>query len=216
MLTRGLIQARAFASKIMAGSTSNTKDSAGRRLGIKRWGRAEVRPDEILLRQRGLKWHPGNNVHVGKDHTIHAKTEGVIEWSRDRYSYRKRNRIHVVPMETPNRKFPAPKPFAFHPELYPDLAQYNPEPTKFEIPRSQFRRQRNPQVCNVEKVSAGAAPSTVNILQSIAKPTLFKGYRGNAIAFKDMNKIEELKQEMRYEVNKLAGIDVRQDNIIYK
>ena len=59
----------------MAGSTSNSKDSAGRRLGIKKWGRAEVLENEILLRQRGFKWRPGHHVHYGKDHTIHASTE---------------------------------------------------------------------------------------------------------------------------------------------
>ena len=81
----------------MAGSTNNKKDSAGRRLGIKRFGQAEVRRGEILLRQRGFKWHPGNNVYWGKDHTFHAAMEGKIAWSRDRYSHQKRTRIHVIP-----------------------------------------------------------------------------------------------------------------------
>lgn len=82
---------------MMAGSTQNTKDSAGRRLGIKRWGASEVRKGDIIAKQRGYKWHPGNNVHTGKDHTIHASVEGVVQWSRDQYSHHKRNRIHVIP-----------------------------------------------------------------------------------------------------------------------
>lgn len=69
-------QRMAFATKIMGGSTNNKKDSAGRRLGIKKWGHtAEIFKNDILLKQRGLKWHPGMHVAVGKDHTLHAKVE---------------------------------------------------------------------------------------------------------------------------------------------
>ena len=74
----------------MGGSTQNKRDSAGRRLGIKRWGAAEVRAGEIIAKQRGFKWHPGQNVHTGNDHTIHASVEGVVAWSRDTYAYKKR------------------------------------------------------------------------------------------------------------------------------
>lgn len=71
-----------FATKMSAGSTSNSKDSAGRRLGVKKFGGMEVFPGDILVRQRGLKWHPGDNTYIGKDHTIHSKVEGVVEFSR--------------------------------------------------------------------------------------------------------------------------------------
>ena len=94
---------RSFASKVMAGSTNNTKDSAGRRLGIKRWGNSEVQKGDIIAKQRGFKWHPGNYVRSSKDHSIHSEVEGVVVWSRDRYSYKKRPRIHVIPQENPNR-----------------------------------------------------------------------------------------------------------------
>ena len=97
MLSKICLQQRAFASKIMAGSTNNKSDSAGRRLGIKRWGAAEVRRGEILLRQRGHKWHPGQNVYSTVDHTIHADMEGKVAWSYDRYAYKKRPRINIVP-----------------------------------------------------------------------------------------------------------------------
>ena len=69
---------RGFATKMMAGSTNNKKDSAGRRLGIKRLGQAEVLNNEILARQRGMKWHAGDHTHTGKDHTIHASVEVII------------------------------------------------------------------------------------------------------------------------------------------
>lgn len=61
---------------MMAGSTKNKRDSAGRRLGIKKWGHhAEVFEGDILLKQRGFKWHPGMHVNPGKDHTLHSKVE---------------------------------------------------------------------------------------------------------------------------------------------
>jgi large subunit ribosomal protein L27 len=82
---------------MMATSTQNKSDSAGRRLGIKRWGAAEVRKDEILIRQRGQKWHPGQQVYITKDHTIHASVEGKIAWSKDRYSHSRRKRINIIP-----------------------------------------------------------------------------------------------------------------------
>ena len=65
-----------FATKIMGGSTNNKKDSAGRRLGLKKWGHtAEIMPGDIIARQRGTKWHGGMNVYTGKDHTLHSTVE---------------------------------------------------------------------------------------------------------------------------------------------
>ena len=60
----------------MGGSTNNKKDSAGRRLGLKKWGHTEeIFEGDILARQRGHKWHPGIHVRSGKDHTLHSKVE---------------------------------------------------------------------------------------------------------------------------------------------
>ena len=86
-----------MAHKKAGGSSRNGRDSAGRRLGIKKWGAAEVRKGDILLRQRGHKWHPGNYVKSTKDHTIHAEMEGIVAWSKDRYSFVHRKRINVIP-----------------------------------------------------------------------------------------------------------------------
>lgn len=68
-------QVRSFATKMMAGSTNNKKDSAGRHLGIKKFGIAETLENEIVAKQRGFKWHPGDHIHTGKDHTLHASVE---------------------------------------------------------------------------------------------------------------------------------------------
>ena len=119
-------QRMGFATKIMGGSTNNKRDSAGRRLGLKKWGHSEeIFENDILIRQRGHKWHPGMHVKSGKDHTLHSKVEGSLEWSRDKYTKKQRKRVHVVPMELPNRRFPIPPPFMFHPELQPGLAKLN-------------------------------------------------------------------------------------------
>ena len=60
---------------MMAGSTNNSKDSAGKRLGIKKFAAAEVLENDIIARQRGFKWGKGDLVHSGKDHTLHASVE---------------------------------------------------------------------------------------------------------------------------------------------
>ena len=71
-----------MAHKKAGGSSRNGRDSAGRRLGIKCFGGQHVIPGNIILRQRGTKWHPGDNVGIGKDHTIFAKVEGKVVFSQ--------------------------------------------------------------------------------------------------------------------------------------
>ena len=71
-----------MAHKKAGGSSRNGRDSAGRRLGIKKYGGEAVIPGNIILRQRGTKWHPGDNVGMGKDHTIFAVTEGKVKFTR--------------------------------------------------------------------------------------------------------------------------------------
>ena len=62
-------------------SSRNGRDSAGRRLGVKKFGGEHVIPGNIIIRQRGTKWHPGDNVGIGKDHTIFAVVEGNVLFS---------------------------------------------------------------------------------------------------------------------------------------
>ena len=126
---------RGFASKLQAGSTKNNKDSAGRRLGVKKLGANEVQPNDILIRQRGFKWHAGNNTYVGKDHTIHSKVEGYVRFERSRRAFnmkRKMHIIHVIPRETANR-IRRPAPYVYHPELFPEREATNPEPMNLKI-----------------------------------------------------------------------------------
>jgi large subunit ribosomal protein L27 len=73
-----------MAHKKAGGSSRNGRDSAGRRLGVKKYGGENVIPGNIIIRQRGTKWHPGENVGMGKDHTIFAKIEGNVSFSKKR------------------------------------------------------------------------------------------------------------------------------------
>ncbi len=67
-----------MAHKKAGGSSRNGRDSKGRRLGIKKYGGEIVVPGNIIVRQRGTKWHPGRNVGLGKDHTIYALVQGRV------------------------------------------------------------------------------------------------------------------------------------------
>lgn len=69
-----------MAHKKSGGSSSNGRDSEGRRLGVKKFGGEAVIPGNIIIRQRGTKYHPGENVGLGKDHTIFATSEGKVEF----------------------------------------------------------------------------------------------------------------------------------------
>lgn len=69
-----------MAHKKAGGSSRNGRDSAGRRLGVKKYGGENVLAGNILVRQRGTKWRPGQNVGLGKDHTIFATIDGVVSF----------------------------------------------------------------------------------------------------------------------------------------
>lgn len=73
-----------MATKKAGGSSRNGRDSAGRRLGVKRSDGQLVNPGNILIRQRGTKIHPGRNVGIGKDHTIFALVKGKVEFLQKR------------------------------------------------------------------------------------------------------------------------------------
>ena len=79
-----------MAHKKAAGSSRNGRDSIGRRLGIKKYGGEIVIPGNIILRQRGTKFHPGNNVGLGKDHTIFALKKGNVLFKK-----KKNNKVYV-------------------------------------------------------------------------------------------------------------------------
>jgi large subunit ribosomal protein L27 len=82
-----------MAHKKAGGSSRNGRDSAGRRLGVKKFGGEIVISGNIIVRQRGTKFHPGTNVGIGKDHTIFATKNGKVSFKKTRT----RTFISVVP-----------------------------------------------------------------------------------------------------------------------
>ena len=83
-----------MAHKKGQGSTQNNRDSAGRRLGVKKFGGEFVRAGNIIIRQRGTKVHVGDNVGIGNDHTIYALVDGHVEFKR---KDKQRNKVSVIP-----------------------------------------------------------------------------------------------------------------------
>ena len=73
-----------MAHKKAGGSSNNGRDSAGRRLGVKKSGGQAVIPGNIIIRQRGTKYYPGANVGMGKDHTLYALVEGRVSFAKKR------------------------------------------------------------------------------------------------------------------------------------
>ena len=71
-----------MAHKKAGGSSRNGRDSAGRRLGVKKFGSEIVVPGNIIVRQRGTKFHPGSNVGIGKDHTLFSLIDGKVVFKR--------------------------------------------------------------------------------------------------------------------------------------
>ena len=83
-----------MATKKAGGSSRNGRDSAGRRLGVKRYGGQLVVPGNIIVRQRGTKIHPGNHVGMGRDHTIFSLVKGIVQFKKSKV---KKTFVSVIP-----------------------------------------------------------------------------------------------------------------------
>jgi large subunit ribosomal protein L27 len=84
-----------MAHKKAGGSSRNGRDSAGQRLGVKLFGGEDVSAGNIIVRQRGTKWHAGQNVGIGKDHTLFALVNGRVQYAT---KAKGRTFVSVVPM----------------------------------------------------------------------------------------------------------------------
>jgi large subunit ribosomal protein L27 len=85
-----------MAHKKAGGSSRNGRDSESKRLGVKRYGGQMVSAGSIIVRQRGTQFHPGDNVGIGKDHTLFAKVDGKVEFGTK--GAEKRKTIKIVPV----------------------------------------------------------------------------------------------------------------------
>ena len=83
-----------MATKKAGGSSRNGRDSAGRRLGVKKYGDQAVIPGNILVRQRGTRIHPGENVGMGTDHTLFSLIKGKVKFKKSKLN---RTFVSVVP-----------------------------------------------------------------------------------------------------------------------
>ena len=84
-----------MAHKKGQGSVKNGRDSRSKRLGVKKFGGEKVVSGNIIIRQRGTKWHPGNNVYMGKDHTLHAAIDGLVDFKVKRMN---RTFVNIIPL----------------------------------------------------------------------------------------------------------------------
>ncbi|MCC5945248.1 MAG: 50S ribosomal protein L27 [Bernardetiaceae bacterium] len=85
-----------MAHKKGVGSSKNGRDSISKRLGVKIYGGQKVKAGNIIIRQRGTKYHPGKNVGIGNDHTLFALVHGEVVFTK---GYKKRSFVHVKPAE---------------------------------------------------------------------------------------------------------------------
>ena len=85
-----------MAHKKAGGSTNNGRDSKSKRLGVKKYGGESVTSGAIIIRQRGTRIHPGSNVGLGRDHTIFAKTDGLVKFE---WVAKGKRRVSVYPVE---------------------------------------------------------------------------------------------------------------------
>ncbi len=85
-----------MAHKKGVGSSKNGRESESKRLGVKIFGGQGAIAGNIIIRQRGTKHHPGENVYMGKDHTLHAKVDGLVKFTRKRDN---RSYVSIVPIE---------------------------------------------------------------------------------------------------------------------
>jgi large subunit ribosomal protein L27 len=86
---------RTMATKKAGGSSTNGRDSAGRRLGVKVYGGQAAKAGSIIVRQRGQRFRAGENVGMGRDHTLFAKQAGIVKMTKLENNKR-RNVVHVV------------------------------------------------------------------------------------------------------------------------
>jgi len=85
-----------MAHKKGAGSSNNGRESESKRLGVKIYGGQGAIAGNIIIRQRGTTHHPGENVYMGKDHTLHAKVDGIVKFTKKKNN---RSYVSIIPIE---------------------------------------------------------------------------------------------------------------------
>jgi len=155
-----------MAHKKGVGSTDNGRDSNSKRLGVKLFGGQAATAGNIIIRQRGTKYHPGENVYMGRDFTIHAKVDGKVAF---RKSYRNRMYVSIVPdgveapvVAKPAAKKPAAKKVAPAPAPKPVPAPA-PAPKPVEQVTPPVEDTRTPDVDATPVQAVAAVPAGTKI-----------------------------------------------------
>ncbi|GAB5355036.1 hypothetical protein AAMO2058_000171400 [Amorphochlora amoebiformis] len=162
---------RSFASKAAGGSSTNKKDSAGRRLGVKKFGGKYVYPGNILVRQRGTKFHPGIGVGMGKDHTLYALVPGKVKFSRIM-------RPSVKVFKKKGRKFvnvlpPGDEYYDFPKEIVEDMYDARKRIEKWKLEWKAKSRTEREQAAK-EKREATAESKEIKMTERQARVLAFK------------------------------------------
>lgn len=140
-----------MAHKKGVGSTDNGRDSKSKRLGVKLFGGQEAVAGNIIVRQRGTKYHPGNNVYMGKDFTLHARVDGTVVYGKGR---KNRTFVSILPAEvaeTVAKEAPAKAkaaPRAVAPAPAPEV-----EAPKEEAPKAEAPKKEAPKAKKSDKIT---------------------------------------------------------------
>lgn len=148
-----------MAHKKGAGSTDNGRDSKSKRLGVKLFGGQKATAGNIIVRQRGTRFHPGDNVYIGRDHTLHAGIDGVVTFKKTRDD---RTYVSILPVDAAEvlAKVAAPKketaakaaPVKAAPVAAAPVAEAVAAPVEVEVPAAEA------VVAPAEVETADAAP----------------------------------------------------------
>jgi large subunit ribosomal protein L27 len=154
-----------MAHKKGVGSSDNGRDSKSKRLGVKLFGGQVAVAGNILVRQRGTRFHPGENVYMGRDHTLHASIDGVVVFTRKRDD---RNYVSVLPqvaevVDTPapaKKAAPksAPAPKAEVPAVAPEVAE------AAEEKKAAPKKEKAPKLDDL-KIIEGVGPKIETLLK---------------------------------------------------
>lgn len=146
-----------MAHKKGVGSTDNGRDSKSKRLGVKLFGGQEAVAGNIIVRQRGTKYHPGNNVYMGKDFTIHARVDGTVVYNKGR---KNRTFVSIQPWEevteTVAKEAPAKAKAtsrAAAPAPAPEVEAPKEEAPKAEAPKEEAPKAEAPKAKKTDKIT---------------------------------------------------------------
>jgi len=153
-----------MAHKKGVGSTDNGRDSKSTRLGVKLFGGQAAIAGNIIVRQRGTKYHPGDNVYMGKDFTLHAKVDGVVVYDKRRknrtfVSIKPEEVLETVTKAAPKKAKAAPKAVAPVAEVdtlvaeEPKAKAAEPKPVKEEKPKAEKAKAPKAKAKKTEKIT---------------------------------------------------------------